>query len=155
MQTVLRAARPEDHIAVAHVLIESRAAFLTFVAPTHKTDEIRVWVSTQLIPKTVVTLAVVDDEVVAVLATSVVDGTAWIEQLYVLPGYDGRGIGSQLLKHAESYLRHPIRLHTFQQNSRARTFYENRGFKAVAFSDGQSNEERCPDVLYESTSHYE
>jgi hypothetical protein len=31
----------------------------------------------------------------------------------------------------------------------ARRFYERHVFKAVQFSDGQSNEEKCPDVLYE------
>jgi GNAT superfamily N-acetyltransferase len=153
MQIVLRAACPEDHTAVAYVLVESRAAFLPFIAPSYKPDEIRAWVSNHLIPKGQVTLAVVEDKVVAVLATSVEDKAAWIEQLYVLPGYDGQGIGSRLLGHAESYLKPPIRLHTFQQNVRARKFYESKGFKAVAFSDGQNNEEKCPDVLYESTTH--
>ena len=37
----------------------------------------------------------------------------------------------------------------FQANSGARRFYERRGFVAVEFTDGESNEERCPDVLYE------
>jgi ribosomal protein S18 acetylase RimI-like enzyme len=43
----------------------------------------------------------------------------------------------------------PVRLCTFQANVRARSFYERHGFKAIAFGDGNSNEERCPDVLYE------
>jgi putative addiction module component (TIGR02574 family) len=33
--------------------------------------------------------------------------------------------------------------------NRARSFWERHGFKAIAYSDGSTNEERCPDVLYE------
>jgi len=43
----------------------------------------------------------------------------------------------------------PIRLYTFQDNQRARNFYERRGFRAVTYSDGAGNEEKCPDMLYE------
>ena len=43
----------------------------------------------------------------------------------------------------------PIRLYTFQENQRARAFYERRGFNAVKLSDGSGNEEKCPDILYE------
>jgi hypothetical protein len=37
----------------------------------------------------------------------------------------------------------------FQRNTRARRFYERRGFAPIRFTDGSANEERCPDVLYE------
>ena len=43
----------------------------------------------------------------------------------------------------------PIRLYTFQTHSLARRFYERHGYKAIEFTDGQGNEEKCPDVLYE------
>ena len=41
-----------------------------------------------------------------------------------------------------------MRLYAFQQNEAARRFYERHGFVAIAFGDGSTNEERCPDVLY-------
>jgi ribosomal protein S18 acetylase RimI-like enzyme len=56
-----------------------------------------------------------------------------------------------LLAHAVSTSPTPIRLYTFQENVQARRFYERHGFVAIRFSDGSSNEERCPDVLYELT----
>ena len=68
------------------------------------------------------------------------------------PNHVGNGIGTLLLAHALKTLPSPVRLHTFQANHGARRFYERHGFTAIAFTDGQGNEERCPDVLYELAS---
>jgi GNAT superfamily N-acetyltransferase len=75
--------------------------------------------------------------------------TSWITQMAVDPALVGNGIGSFLLAHAIRTSAPPIRLYTFQANRGARRFYERHGFIAVEFTDGQANEERCPDVLYE------
>lgn len=77
------------------------------------------------------------------------NGFGWINQMWVTPSLVGKGIGSNLLRHALTVLEPPIRLYTFQANSGARRFYERYGFQAIEFTDGQSNEERCPDVLFE------
>src|ERR1700740_2974741 len=54
----------------------------------------------------------------------------WIDQLYVLPSLQGRGIGTALLKIAQS--RFPsLSLWTFQRNAAARRFYERHGFTLV------------------------
>jgi GNAT superfamily N-acetyltransferase len=65
------------------------------------------------------------------------------------PADVGRGIGSQLLEHAIATMPLPIRLYTFQPHVQARKFYERHGFVAIEFTDGGSNEEGVPDVLYE------
>ncbi len=65
------------------------------------------------------------------------------------PALVGRGIGALLLSHALRALARPIRLYTFQANLGARRFYERHGFIAIEFTQGQANEERCPDVLCE------
>jgi len=65
------------------------------------------------------------------------------------PAHVGRRIGSSLLAHALLILPRPILLYTFQANTGARRFYERHGFRAIQFTDGRANEERCPDVLYE------
>jgi GNAT superfamily N-acetyltransferase len=71
----------------------------------------------------------------------------WIDQLYVLPPAQGRGVGSELLRFAQNtYPR--LRLRTFQRNRRARRFYEARGFALVRETDGTANEEKEPDALY-------
>ena len=72
----------------------------------------------------------------------------WIEQLYVLPGHQGRGLGSLLLTHARRRRRR-LRLWTFQRNHGARAVYERHGFAVVAMTDGSTNDEKEPDMLYE------
>lgn len=94
-------------------------------------------------------IAQFDNEDVGVLATSIADGIGWIDQLYLAPGYVGRGIGAELLNYALSLLPRPVRLWTFQENDRAIRFYEHYGFKAISYTNGEDNEEKCPDILYE------
>jgi GNAT superfamily N-acetyltransferase len=71
----------------------------------------------------------------------------WIEQLYVLPEAQGRGVGSALLEIAMRASGR-LQLWTFQRNRRARKFYEARGFALVEETDGAGNEEREPDARY-------
>ena len=99
-----------------------------------------------------VTVAVVNSQVVSVLALAQHDGISWLTQLYLHPAHVAQGIGSQLLAHAIATALPPIRLFTFQQNVGARRFYERNGFVPTEFTDGSSNEEQCPDVLYELAS---
>lgn len=71
----------------------------------------------------------------------------WIDQLYVLPSAQRRGIGTALLQIAKE--RFPsLSLWTFQRNTNARRFYEGHGFVRVEETDGSGNEEKEPDVLY-------
>jgi len=71
----------------------------------------------------------------------------WIDHLYVHPDHQGQGIGPVLLAKALEDGR-SWQLWAFQENARARRFYEARGFEAVEFTDGSGNEERAPDVRY-------
>lgn len=74
----------------------------------------------------------------------------WIDQLYVLPNWQGRGIGKALLDIAK--VKCPaLQLWTFQQNRLARQFYERNGFLPVQEKEGLDNEEKSPDILYEWT----
>jgi putative acetyltransferase len=72
----------------------------------------------------------------------------WVDQLYVAPGHQGRGIGRRLLDLAKERSEGGLELWTFQVNDRARRFYERNGFAAVELTDGSGNEEREPDVRY-------
>ena len=71
-----------------------------------------------------------------------------LDQLYVAPGWIGRGLGSRLLAVAKERRPGGLDLYTFQANVRARRFYEARGFVVVATGDGAGNEEGQPDIRY-------
>jgi GNAT superfamily N-acetyltransferase len=71
----------------------------------------------------------------------------WIDQLYVLPEAQGRGLGTALLQVAQNAFDR-LQLWTFQRNAQARRFYEARGFALIQQTDGARNEEKEPDALY-------
>lgn len=81
------------------------------------------------------------------LAGMIAFRTGWIDQLYVLPEYQGQGIGKALLQQAQREA-DELQLWTFQKNQAARRFYEKHGFLAVEFTDGLANPEREPDMRY-------
>ena len=134
---------------VAEVLVASRKEFLPFAPMVHSQEEVEQWVRTALIPGGAVTVALFAGEIVGVLAVSTEGETTWVNQLYIHPLHVGQSIGAALLSFAVAAAPASVRLYTFQQNKRARSFYERHGFVAVEFSDGSTNEEECPDVMYE------
>jgi GNAT superfamily N-acetyltransferase len=71
----------------------------------------------------------------------------FIEHLFVRPEKQGAGLGVLLLDKARENAAE-LTLWTFQQNHRARRFYERHGFTAIRLTDGADNEEKLPDVLY-------
>jgi len=148
-RTMIRAANTEDAAIVEQILTSSRAEYLPYAKSPHTREETRHWVGEILIPSGGVVIALSGDEEVAVLATSISKGVGWIDQLYVLPGFTGEGIGSELLSYAQNCLPGPIRLWTFQENHAAIRFYQRHGFRAIKYTNGESNEEQCPDVLFE------
>ncbi|TVR46359.1 MAG: GNAT family N-acetyltransferase, partial [Puniceicoccaceae bacterium] len=56
-----------------------------------------------------------------------------IDRLYVDPTEWRKGWGRQLLQHAKHLCPAGLELHTHQQNTGARRFYEKHGFRAVRF----------------------
>jgi len=145
----LRASIAGDAERVAQILIDVRSAFMPYAPLIHAPDEVRSWVRTFLVPSAGTIVAERNGEVVAVMATEREPACSWIMQMAVAPPYTGIGIGSALLEYALAVLPSPIRLYTFQANAGARRFYERHGFRTIQLTDGQDNEERCPDVLYE------
>ena len=71
----------------------------------------------------------------------------WIEQLYIDPHYQRRGLGGAFVEMVKQG-NMEMRLWTLQKNIAARRFYEARGFRLVELNEGWNNEEREPDALY-------
>jgi GNAT superfamily N-acetyltransferase len=144
---LIRPAEARDADAIATVHRTAMREALPYLPDLHTAEEDRAWVANVVLPRQEVWVAEAAGRVVGVAA---LDGEM-LAQLYILPGEQGRGIGSALL--ATAMARHPagMRLYAFQRNTRARGFYERRGFVAVEFGDGSGNEEGEPDVLYEWT----
>ena len=115
----------------------------------HTPAEVRAWVGEFLVPPGGSVVAELNAAIVGVVSTERRDSCSWILQMAVDPAHVGNGIGSMLLQHVLGACPLPIRLYTFQANAGARRFYERHGFRPIDFSDGQENEERCPDALYE------
>ena len=149
MRALLQPATAVDAPRVATLLIETRRAFMPYAPSAHPEPELREWVASVLVPSGGVTVAEVLGRVVGVVATAHSQQGSWVRQMAVDPALVNQGIGTLLLAHAVRTLALPIRLYTFQANAGARRFYERHGFVPVEFTDGQANEERCPDVLYE------
>ena len=71
-----------------------------------------------------------------------------LSQLYLDPGWRGRGIGDQFVALAKERSPQGLSLWTFQVNEPAHRFYERHGFVEAERTDGSGNEEREPDVRY-------
>jgi GNAT superfamily N-acetyltransferase len=141
----LRRARPSDAAAVAALHLEARRDAMPYLPELRSDDEVRVWTRDTLLPKAEVWIAEIAGRPVGYLA--LVDDI--LDHLYVGPGHQRQGVGSLLLARAKALRPAGLRLFAFQRNQPARSFYEARGFAPVAFSDGTSNQEQEPDVLYE------
>jgi GNAT superfamily N-acetyltransferase len=130
-----------DQVAVIH-----RTAFddrLPWLADLHRPNEDRAFFRDHIFNTCQVWGAFEASEMVGFIAFR--DG--WIDQCYVLPEWQRRGVGSALVQVAKAASTR-LSLWTFQRNFFARRFYEALGFAAVEQTDGRRNEEREPDVLY-------
>lgn len=139
----LRLARPEDAGAIARVHRSAMRVSLSFLPELHTAEEDLWFMQTRFMVTNEVWVAEEGGEVVGYIGFH----EGWIDHLYIDPDHQGRGLGPALLDKAleDGGER---RLWTFQENLRAKAFYEKRGFQPETFTDGSDNEEKTPDVLY-------
>ncbi len=148
----LRRATRADAAALAALHVQSRAAHWPFLPPP-PLHEVEQWLRNTMLPQGGTWVLHDGDTALGFVSLETHDdGVLWIRNLYVAADCVGSGLGTQLLSFAmspEQRQGRTVRLWTFQANTMARRFYENHGFVAVLFTDGNENMERCPDVLYE------
>ena len=143
----IRRASADEALVAADLYIASRSGAGSLIPPSvHDDDDIRRWMRDDFIPHAELWFAVDEDD--APLAILALEGDDWLEQLYVLPEAQGRGVGSALVEQAKLERPAGLQLWAFQSNAPARAFYEANGFAAAEFTTGDGNEERAPDVRY-------
>jgi ribosomal protein S18 acetylase RimI-like enzyme len=140
----IRRARAADAATVADLYLASIHATYDFPL-AHSDDEVRAWIAGTLIPSTETWVAC--DPAGAIVGFMSL-GDDFLDQLYLLPGATGQGIGSRLVELAKARRPAGLDLYTFQVNTGARRFYERHGFRDVARGDGSGNEEGQPDIRY-------
>src|SRR3954454_23083501 len=118
---MIRRARSDDADAVASLFRRSFGT-LTFLPTLHTPDEDRAFFA-KVIAGAEVWVAEEGGRLVGFAALS----EEMLEHLYVEPGEHGRGVGSALLDRAKLARPDGFRFWVFQQNAKARRFYERRG----------------------------
>jgi GNAT superfamily N-acetyltransferase len=140
---VIRRARPEDAEAVVRIFRESRAEAMPWLPVLHTPEE-----DVGFFRRALAGEAYVFELDGAVAGFSVL-GRELLVALYVAPELQRRGVGSALFTRAGEVRPDGFLLWVFQENRRARRFYEARGCRLVRETDGAANEEGTPDALYE------
>jgi putative acetyltransferase len=141
---ILRRAAQGDMPALARLHRTTVRASLPFVPEVHPLHEAEAWFANELFAKAEVWIAENEaGEPIGYIAFR----PDFVEHLFIRPDAQGRGLGVTLLEKARADAVE-LSLWTFQQNLRARRFYERHGFVIVTETDGADNEEKLPDVLY-------
>ena len=131
-------------VRLTELFLVSRRSGLPYLPTIHTDAETYAWMQKTVLCDAEVWIADRAGTIVGFMAIK----PGWVEHLYVHPGAQGEGTGSLLLARAKEVSPDRLELWTFQRNTRARAFYEKRGFHVVEVTDGAANEEREPDVRY-------
>jgi GNAT superfamily N-acetyltransferase len=143
----LRRAALEDMSALATLFRHVMRTSLSFLPELHTPAEDLAFFHDRLFAANEMWLAQEAGAIVGFIAFH----EGFLDHLHVHPDHQGKGLGQELLARAKA-ANAVLELWTFQENARARSFYEARGFAAVQFTDGAANEERRPDVRYRWTA---
>ena len=141
---IVRTAILDDMPDAAIVHIIARRVNLPYLPPITDRDEVMGYFLQTVWPKSRVWVSQTDDGLITGFAATT---PGWLDHLYILPDFQGMGIGRELIGLAMEG-QDEMQLWCFQKNAKARKFYENRGFHVVRETDGTDNMENEPDVLY-------
>ena len=140
---ILRRASLDDMSELSRLHRRTVQVSLPFLPTLHTPEDDAWWFSERLFATNEVWLAEEGEGAIGYIAFR----PDFIEHLFIRPEAQGEGLGPRLLEKAMEAAAE-LSLWTFQQNLRARRFYERHGFVVVTETDGADNEEKMPDVLY-------
>lgn len=140
----IRPAVGADAEALCALFLAARRLAIPCLPVLHTDSETYTWMKTTVIGGGATKVAVLNELCVGFLTMI----GQWIHHLYVAPEAQGQGVGRRLMAEAKSQSRSGLSLYVFQDNARARRFYERQGFVLIAETEGADNEERWPDALY-------
>lgn len=139
---VVRDYRPGDLEAVADILRSATRLAYSFMAWTHSDDSYADFIAATLETWDAVRVAEAGGNPVGFAC---LEGDL-LDQLFVLPSWQGQGVGSLLLDDIKRLRPKGFRLYTFEKNLAARAFYEKRGL--VETGRGFSEQEQEADIAY-------
>jgi len=119
----------------------ARTARLKFLNDLHREEEDYEFISRKLLIENEVWIAELNDVVAGFIAFH----DDWVNQLYVAPQFQRRGIGRDLLAIAKRG-NASLQLWVFEVNEPAIRFYQQQGFRIVERTDGAANEAKMPDL---------
>ncbi len=138
---VLRPGDARDLAAAAEVLLRARrAAVPAMPALVHPDDDVRAHLVATDLEERDLWVAEVDGTVVGYALLT----ATWLDDLYVDPDHQGRGIGGALLGLVKAVRPGGLGLWVFACNVAARRFYRRHGLVELGATDGSGNEERSP-----------
>ncbi len=128
----------EDDVEEVVAIFEASFALLDFLPKLHTREENLEWFEGRLR----------EDEAYLLGRGLAILHDDWLTHLYVHPDEIRTGVGHALFEHVKTLRPEGFQFWVFQQNERARRFYEAHGAVAVELTDGSGNEEKTPDVRY-------
>lgn len=144
MTIAITPAKPEDAAALAAILIDwvDETPWMPDVYPEAETEAL----FHRLIATRTVWVARRAGQPLGFVA---VDGSGYVDALYLRDGARGQGFGARLLDRAKAHVPAGLTLRAFRQAAEARRFYRRAGFTEVESSDGAANDAGLPDIRLE------
>lgn len=132
----------DDIMAISRVHRRACLIAYRFMNWSHSEDEVCAWYSDKFASWDWGLVAEESTKVTGFIATS----GAFIDQLFVDPDHQRRGIGTSLLTTALQMLTPPVTLTVFKENAPARRLYERHGFRESG--DFYNATERAVELVY-------
>ncbi|VVE57853.1 GNAT family N-acetyltransferase [Pandoraea aquatica] len=132
---VIAPATPNDVPTLARIYYEVRLATMTWVDPSmYLTDDF----ASHAAGEDVLTAKSLDGQILGFISVWPADD--FIHMLYVEPSSQGHGVGTRLLQALPDWPTRRYSLKCLIRNTRAKTFYERRGFRVVGSGVSEEGE---------------